>query len=456
MNTSNNKLIPALSILDNFIVAISSYLLISYYSNSIIQKMSFIFIILFIWNLIAINLKLYKTYFYNNFKGKLKSLLKVFILFSGFVFTLGIFLNTQLNFNILIVTFLCVCFTLKIISNYLVIKYARYFRKKGFNLKRSIVVGNGDNIFKLLNYFKDNLDAGYQVIGFIDPNNSKNKNSKNFEDLEKFIIDNPNLDEVIVALPNESSREIKQTIEVCNYHGIRAKYIPDYSFLDDLKSNVEVEMYNDIPVINLRQNSLDKQVYLIYKRIFDVLFSFVVLFLLSPLFIIVAILIKMDSKGPVLYKPIRIGRNGREFEMYKFRSMKENDSVRGGKSSTKLNDSRITKMGAIIRKTSIDELPQFLNVFLGQMSVVGPRPHRGYLNKELQNQVKNYMLRHYLKPGITGWAQVNGWRGPTDTIEQKTNRTIFDLYYVENWSFWFDIQIIWLTIFGKKTHNSAF
>ena len=456
MNTSNNKLVPALSILDNILIIISYHILIWNYSNSIFQKWSFIFMLLFIWNLIAINLKLYKTYFYNNFTGKLKSLLKVFVFFSGFIFSMGFFLNTQFNFKLLLLVFLSVFFSLKIVTNYLIISYARYFRKKGFNLRTALVIGTGDNSLKLLKYLKENIDTGYKIAGFINIKTHTNESLKSFDLLEKQILDTPNLDEVIVALPYESKIELKKTIKICDYHGIRVKYIPDYSFLDGIKNNVEVEMYNDIPVINLRQNTLDKQVYLIYKRIFDILFSSILLILLSPIFLIVSILIKMDSKGPILYKPIRIGRNGKEFEMYKFRSMKANDPAHGSKHSTLTNDPRITKIGAIIRKTSIDELPQFLNVFLGQMSVVGPRPHRGYLNKELQTQVENYMLRHYLKPGITGWAQVNGWRGPTDTIEQKKNRTLHDLYYVENWTFWFDMQIIWLTIFGKKTHKYAF
>ncbi len=456
MNTSNNNLVPALSILDNIIIIASSYLLIYNNTNSIFQKWSFVFILLFIWNLLAINLNIYKTYFYNNFKGKLKSLLKVSILYSVFIFSMGLFLNKSLHFKFLLMYFLIIFFTLKIVTNYLIISYARYFRKKGFNLKTALIIGTGDNSLKLLSYFKENLDVGYKIAGFIDVKASNQAALTSFELLENQIISTTNLDEVIVALPHEANKEIKKTIEICDYHGIRVKYIPDYSFLEGLENNIGIEMYNDIPVINLRQNTLDKQVYLIYKRIFDIIFSTIILLSLSPLFLIVGFLIKLDSKGPILYKPIRIGRNGKEFEMYKFRSMRVNDSAHGGKQSTLTNDPRITKIGAIIRKTSIDELPQFLNVFLGQMSVVGPRPHRNYLNKELQSQVKNYMLRHYLKPGITGWAQVNGWRGPTDTIEQKSNRTLHDLYYVENWTFWLDMQIIWLTIFGKKTHKYAF
>jgi putative colanic acid biosynthesis UDP-glucose lipid carrier transferase len=164
----------------------------------------------------------------------------------------------------------------------------------------------------------------------------------------------------------------------------------------------------------------------------------------------------VESRGPVFYCPIRIGKGGRPFKLFKFRSMMQNDDTSTGVQSTQENDPRITRVGKLLRKYSIDELPQFINVLLGTMSVVGPRPHRRYLNRQLQQDVYHYMLRHYVKPGITGWAQINGWRGPTDTEEQKRQRTLHDLWYVENWSFWLDIKIVYLTIFSSKVRKNAF
>src|SRR5690606_16648090 len=153
---------------------------------------------------------------------------------------------------------------------------------------------------------------------------------------------------------------------------------------------------------------------------------------------------------------IRVGKGGKPFKLYKFSTMKESDPVNGGTKSTEKDDPRITKLGRLLRKYSLDELPQFLNVFLGNMSVVGPRPHRSYLNEQFKKTQGNYMIRHYYKPGITGWAQVNGWRGPTTTDEQKYQRTVHDLWYLENWSFKMDLKIIYLTIFGDKVRKSAF
>ncbi|MEO5635305.1 MAG: sugar transferase [Candidatus Paceibacterota bacterium] len=192
------------------------------------------------------------------------------------------------------------------------------------------------------------------------------------------------------------------------------------------------------------------------KHVFDFTFSVAVLILLAPVFCFIAVLIKLDSTGPVFYCPLRVGRHGHLFKMYKFRSMRECDTTFGGTQSTQENDSRISAVGKILRRYSLDELPQFINVLRGEMSVIGPRPHRKFLSDEMEKSVEKYAERQHVKPGITGWAQVNGWRGPTSTLEQKVQRTEHDLWYIENWSFVLDLKIIYLTIFGKKTHFRVF
>ena len=191
------------------------------------------------------------------------------------------------------------------------------------------------------------------------------------------------------------------------------------------------------------------------KRFFDIFFSIFALVLVSPLLIIIGLLVKLTSSGPVLYVAERVGMGGAIFKMYKFRTM--NHSRESQETfSTLENDSRITPLGHFLRKTNLDEVPQFFNVLKGEMSVVGPRPHRVSLDKKLQNEVAKYMIRRHIKPGITGWAQVNGWRGPTNTEEQKIQRTRHDIWYIKNWTFWLDIKIIFLTLFGKKTWENAF
>jgi lipopolysaccharide/colanic/teichoic acid biosynthesis glycosyltransferase len=178
--------------------------------------------------------------------------------------------------------------------------------------------------------------------------------------------------------------------------------------------------------------------------------------MLSPLLLLTAIAIKLESRGPVFYKPIRLGVNNQPFTMFKFRSMRVNDDSQQGYKSTQKDDDRITRVGKIIRKLSIDELPQLFNVFINEMSLVGPRPHRIYLNEQLKQKMGNYMVRHHVKPGITGWAQIHGWRGPTETKHQYWGRTLHDLWYVEHWFFGLDIYILIMTIFGSKTRKNAF
>jgi putative colanic acid biosynthesis UDP-glucose lipid carrier transferase len=216
-----------------------------------------------------------------------------------------------------------------------------------------------------------------------------------------------------------------------------------------------VDLLGDIPVIDVNEIPLDNYYNARYKRTFDIIFSFLTLVLLSPFLFVIGLLVKITSRGPVLYVPDRVGIAGRVFKLYKFRTMY--DSAQGSEiDSTKENDSRVTRLGGFLRKHNLDELPQFFNVLIGDMSVVGPRPHRVFLDKVMQDSVDKYMLRHYIRPGITGWAQVNGWRGPTLTEEQKIQRTHHDLWYIKNWSFPLDIKIIFKTIFGKKARKNAF
>lgn len=216
-----------------------------------------------------------------------------------------------------------------------------------------------------------------------------------------------------------------------------------------------MSLFRNIPIINVNITPLGNYYNWLYKRLFDIFFSIFVLVLVSPLLIMIALLVKLTSKGPVLYAAERVGMGGDVFKMYKFRTMYHSEENQDTL-STREKDSRVTLFGRFLRKANLDELPQFFNVLTGDMSVVGPRPHRVYLDKKLQNEVAKYMIRRCIRPGITGWAQVNGWRGPTNTEEQKIQRTRYDLWYVKNWTFWLDVKIIFLTLFGKKTRENAF
>ncbi|WP_276499742.1 exopolysaccharide biosynthesis polyprenyl glycosylphosphotransferase [Pontibacter litorisediminis] len=299
---------------------------------------------------------------------------------------------------------------------------------------------------------------GYRVKGYIKCKNeecrvSQDKIVGDLDRIHDYLKNNP-VDEIVIALPVKPSKKVRNILSAADYYGVRVKYVPDYQSL--FGEHYKTRRYGHLEAVNVRQLPLDKTHAALVKSTFDLLFSIGALLMLFPVFLCLAILIKIDSPGPVFYCPVRIGKGGKPFRVFKFRSMKENDEVSGGLLSTHKGDPRITKLGRIMRKYSLDELPQFLNVLLGEMSVVGPRPHRSYLNKQLQETEDKYMTRHYYKPGITGWAQVNGWRGPTETKEQKSQRTLHDLWYMENWSLSLDLKIVYMTLFSRKVHKNAF
>ena len=222
----------------------------------------------------------------------------------------------------------------------------------------------------------------------------------------------------------------------------------------DLK-NLGLKTFDGTPIINKNEIPLNKYLNKVSKKVFDYIFSLLALFLLSPLIILVILAIKTFSKGPVFYTAKRVARNGEEFKILKFRTMGISNTNDITESSGNENK-RITKIGKYLRKFDIDEFPQIFNVLKGEMSIVGPRPHGVLLDKKLQNEVDNYLNRQYIKPGITGLAAIEGWRGPMQSREQKLQRLKFDLMYLEKWTFWLDLKIIFFTIFGNKVNNKNF
>jgi len=252
----------------------------------------------------------------------------------------------------------------------------------------------------------------------------------------------------------EESQKIKDFIHIAEKNGVKPRIVLNgYGVIN---RNFIIKALGQTPLLDIRNVPLHKYNNRFWKRAFDIAVSSVLLLLLTPVFAIIAIAIRLEGKGPIFYTPIRLGVNGQPFKLYKFRSMKENDDALGGTRSTVLNDERITRLGNFLRKSNLDELPQLYNVLINEMSIVGPRPHRVHLNKNLQEKMGTYMVRHFVKPGITGWAQIHGWRGPTETKLQYKGRTLHDLWYIENWSFGIDIYILFLTVFGKKTRKNAF
>ncbi|MFP9112564.1 undecaprenyl-phosphate glucose phosphotransferase [Flavobacterium sp. RHBU_3] len=339
---------------------------------------------------------------------------------------------------------LMVCFATE---KYVINRFVLFLRKQGYNLRHVIILGQGSSASQFKELVTNNPHLGYDIVGYFDDIHSDEDLGRylgNKNDIATFL-DNNQVNEVIIATPGITIEEIEEITSVVDKAGIRIRIIPDFHF--QFYNRYEFKQFGNIPTVSLRKEPLEETHNKFIKRTFDIFFSLCVLvFVCSWLFLILAIIIKAGSKGPVLFKQKRLGRDRKEFWCLKFRSMyvnKESDN----KMATK-GDSRITPIGRILRKTSLDEFPQFWNVLMGHMSIVGPRPHMTIQNAQYQEVINNYLVRQLIKPGITGWAQVNGYRGEIENDLDIKNRVSYDIWYLENWSFFLDIKIIYLTVWN--------
>jgi putative colanic acid biosynthesis UDP-glucose lipid carrier transferase len=307
----------------------------------------------------------------------------------------------------------------------------------GGNIRRVIVIGKNEKTRQLINTFKKRLDFGYNF-----------KHQFNISDTDSlkqcfnYVIDN-NIDEIYFSVAELSNKQINKLVDFADNNLRELKFIPDNK--DIYSKKLKYEYYDYIPVLSFRAIPLQEPVNKYFKRVFDVLFSLgIIFFVLSWLTPILAILIKLESKGPVFFKQSRNGFNYQEFNCYKFRSMTPNKDAH--LYQTTKGDLRVTKIGAFIRKTSIDELPQFFNVLFGDMSVVGPRPHMVSHTNMYAQRIDKFMVRHFVKPGITGLAQTSGFRGEVETDKDIIGRVKYDIFYIENWSLLLDLKIIFQTL----------
>jgi len=326
-----------------------------------------------------------------------------------------------------------------------------------YDSRKVIIVGSGRISNDLHKFFKGNPDRGYSLIGFFDDNPVSVEESEMYLGSTKDCIDyvlNNKIDEIFCTLPVAETQKIEQLLSDAEKNLIRFRIVPEY--YDYGIKPVLIQSFGHIPVISVRAEPLENMLNRFLKRLFDICFSLIIIiFFFSWLFPILAILIKLESKGPVLFKQLRSGRDNHPFWCYKFRSMRVNADS-DSKQAVK-NDKRVTKLGAFMRRTSIDELPQFFNVLRGNMSTVGPRPHMLSHTIQYSQLIDRFMVRHFLKPGITGWAQVKGLRGETRTTEAMLQRVEADVWYLENWSFLFDMKIIFLTVFNSlKGEENAY
>lgn len=363
-----------------------------------------------------------------------------FYLFESFI----VFPKSQL-----VLHFLLLCFLVPVQKLAIRILKKKY-KKDVATRRRVLIVGTESTGIQFYSNYVKNRQYGYELAGFVDdivsPHLSNHYLGKT-ADIDKVIAQNE-LDDIIVTIPITDEKMLERIVVAGEKHGKLIRIIPNFYGLGERK--LQFDSVGSLPIINLRSLPLDLIESKLLKRLFDIVFSlFVCVFLLSWLFPIIAVIIKLTSKGPVLFKQERWGLNNKSILCYKFRTMiaSSNDVDQNGVyNQASKNDPRITRVGAFLRKTNMDELPQFLNVLFGSMSVVGPRPHPVPLNLQSREIVDSYMLRHWVKPGITGWAQVNGYRGETKKLYLMKKRVEFDVWYIENWTFWLDLQIILQTL----------
>lgn len=328
-------------------------------------------------------------------------------------------------------------------------------RKNGFNITHILIVGYSRTAEAYIDKILANPQWGYNIHGILDDNMEKGtsyrgiKITNNILALQN-ILEKNDFDEIVVTLSINEYSKLENIVATCEKSGIHTKFVPDYNNI--IATKPYTEDLNGLPVINIRKIPLSNTFYKILKRTTDIFGSLFALLLFGIPMIIVAIIIKYTSKGPIIFSQIRVGLHNKEFKMYKFRSMVLQDEKAEKKAWTTENDPRITPIGKFIRKTSIDELPQLFNVLKGDMSLVGPRPERPFFVEKFKEEIPRYMIKHQVRPGITGWAQINGFRGDTSIIK----RIEHDLYYIENWTYSLDIKILFLTIFKGFVNKNAY
>jgi exopolysaccharide biosynthesis polyprenyl glycosylphosphotransferase len=428
---------PFSYLIDLIIINVLAIYIMPFHLNAVYYAI----FISFTWFIIAANLGFYEVYRYTKVIAILNCTLKQGILFALFCLVLEYFYSETANQKrvvLFVLVSLSVVLSIKLFVYYFLRKFRVLF---GGNSRTVVLLGNEENTNPLKYFFTENPDYGYKLIKVF---TLEDRKKERIDECLSFALE-AKMDEIYCSMADLSDSQISEIINFADNNLKTLKLIPGEKQI--LSRNSKFEYYDYIPVISLRNILQDETLNKVFKRVFDLIFSsIVILGLLSWLTPIMAIIIKWNTKGPLFFVQKRNGLNYKEFNCYKFRSMELNDKADLDLASK--NDVRITKVGKFIRKTSIDELPQFFNVLLGDMSVVGPRPHMVSVANLYASKVDKFMVRHFVKPGITGLAQTKGFRGEVETDEDIINRVKYDIFYMENWSILLDIKIILNTIYN--------
>lgn len=454
---------------DVFLIFVSFYVAFIMFTGQQYAK----FAIVDVWMLILLVGAWYlcsrSNNFYNdlNTKSLLKNILNIFhnVFVQLCVVIIFFFsIHPTSHFQQFIYVYIGLLCTLIPLEKVLYRRLMSYLHHKGITQKKILIIGAGKTGMAFFDIIKNQSHLGYRVIGFLDDEVKPHLNGSylgNLEKIDEYVSTNmTEFDEVVVALPNAANEKIKYIADIVGNHAVKLRIIPAYHEL--INSQYRISTFGEFPMITLRDEPLDDIHNRVIKRVFDTVFAlFILIFVCSWLFPIIALAIVIDSGGPIFFLQERWGRKNKKIKCYKFRSMythsKDVSDKDGKYQQAKKNDSRITKVGRILRKTNLDEFPQFINVLFGEMSVIGPRPHPTPLNVESKQVVDNYLVRHLVKPGISGWAQVNGFRGDTSDPNLMRERVRCDIWYIENWNLLLDIRIIFMTVWGTvKGDKNAF
>lgn len=344
---------------------------------------------------------------------------------------------------------------LTILYRVVVRRILAYLRRRGNNLKHILLVGYSRAAEAYLDRIRENPEWGYVCHGILDDHVPAGTMYKGVKVLGRlgnleYILPENKLDEIAITLSLEDYDDLESIVAQCERSGVHTKFIPDYGSL--FASNPYTEDLSGLPVINIRYVPLSNTWNALLKRIVDIIGSIFCIILFSPVMLFAVIGTRISSPGPIIFKQTRIGLHSKPFTMYKFRTMRMQTEEEERRGWTTKGDDRVTGFGSFLRRTSIDEMPQFFNVLMGQMSLVGPRPERPQFVEKFKEEIPRYMVKHQVRPGITGLAQIKGYRG--DTSIRK--RIEYDLYYIENWSLWFDIKILFLTVFKGFVNKNAY
>lgn len=400
-------------------------------------------------------LNLYKSKRYSSSVKEMFDIVKANII-GLLVFFVALYIVNEPNFSRSMIIIYGILNTLLMIMMRLTIRLIlRRVRKKGFNVKYILLVGYSRAAEEYIDRILANPEWGYVVRAILDdsvPAGTLYRGVKVVGRIDNlyYVLPENKLDEIAITLSLRDYDRLEEIVDFCEKSGVHTKFVPDYNSVIPTRPYTE-DLYG-LPVINIRRVPLTNTLNWVVKRMVDIIGAIVAIILFSPVMLTSVILIKATSKGPVIFKQERVGLHNRSFYMYKFRTMRVQDDNEEKKAWTTKNDPRVTGIGKLLRRTSLDEVPQFFNILKGDMSLIGPRPERPFFVDKYKEEIPRYMIKHQVRPGLTGWAQVNGYRG--DSSIRK--RIEHDIYYIENWSLGFDIKILFLTMFRGFINKNAY